>query len=425
VPFGGRLEAIPGQIMRANSLRLILVATWMLPLLVAAPGSVRADVVIDWNLTALSVSESTPPQGTNRALAIMHAAVFDAVNAVTRTHKPYLIQPPALPDTSEEAAAAAAAHGVLAWLYPTQLPMLDRALKISLDKLPSGLAKDNGVALGLQVAEKYIAVRAGDGADRKASYTPGSGAGQWRPTPPAYQPFATAFWADVKPFVLTSPTELAAPGPLPLDSPQYAAEIAEVRRIGARDSKERTADQTAAAIFSLIKSGELWNAAARAAAAAQGASVIQNARVFALLNMSMIDANIAGWTIKKQHPLWRPITAIREAAVNPDPKWEPLLITPPHPDYLSGHCITSGAAARVLALLFGNDGVEFSATFGGNLGLTRTFKGFAAAAKEVEDARVWAGIHTRTADEHGTLLGRQIAELAVQRVMRPVPISER
>jgi PAP2 superfamily len=380
----------------------------------------RADVVTDWNVIAQDVSESSLPQPTNRALAITHAAMFDAINAVTRTHTPYLIQPKTPADTSPEAAAISAAHDVLAWLYPNQRAMLDVARKTSLAKLPDGQSKGEGVALGQQVAEKYIAVRSSDGADRKVDYTPSSDKGKWRPTPPANQAFVSAFWADVVPFVLKSPTEVAAPGPLPLDSPQYAKEIDEVRRLGARDSKERTADQTAAAIFSLIKGSIVWNAAARASATAQGTSVIENARIFALLNMAMMDSTIAGWAVKKQYPLWRPITAIREAAVNPDPNWEPLLITPSHPDYLSGHCITSGAAAKTLALLFGNDGVKFSGTFGGGFGLSRSYPGFAAFEKEVENARVWAGIHTRTADEHGSLMGHQIAELVVQRAMRPL-----
>lgn len=379
-----------------------------------------ADVVTDWNVTALGVSELTLAPATTRALAITHAAIFDAVNAVTRSHTAYLIQPQAPAGTSQDAAAAAAAYGVLVWLYPNQKARLDEALKASLGKLPEGAARDNGVAVGRQVAEKYVAVRTGDGADRKVDYTPGTGAGKWRPTPPANQPFVSVFWADVTPFVLKSPTEVAAPGPLPLDSAQYAREIDEVRRIGARDSKERTADQTAAAIFSLIKGSELWSSAARAAAAARGTSTIENARIFALLGVAQMDAVIAGWAIKKQYPLWRPITAIREAPVNPDPNWEPLLITPSHPDYVSGHCINAGAAARALTLLFGNDGVKFCATFGGGFGLTRCYAGFAQAENEIENARVWAGIHTRTPDEHGGMVGHQIAELAVQRVMRPV-----
>ena len=169
----------------------------------------------------------------------------------------------------------------------------------------------------------------------------------------------------------------------------------------------------------------MWNAAARAAAAAQGTTLIQNARIFALMNIAMADATISGWAIKKQYPLWRPITAIREATVNPDPTWEPLLLTPSHPDYVSGHCITSGAAAHTLALLFGSDGTRFNVTYGGIFGLSRSYNGFAAAEKEIEDARVWAGIHTRTADEHGTKLGHQIAELVVERAMTPVAVKAR
>ncbi len=383
----------------------------------------HADVVTDWNLTALAASEASSPQVSNRAMAITHAALFDAMNAITRSHTPYLIQPAALPDTSKEAAGAGAAHGVLVWLYPAQKSLLDNALKATLDKISDSAAKDKGTALGKLVADKYIATRSNDGADRKLNYTPVGGAGHWRATPPGYQPFATVLWAEVTPFVLKSPTELAAPGPLPLDSAQYAKEIDEVRRIGARDSKERSADQTAAAIFSLIRGSEMWNGAARAAATAQSTGVMENARIFALMNMAMADAIGAGWAIKRQHPLWRPITALREATVNAAPSWEPLLLTPPHPDYVSGHCINSGAAAHTLALLFGNDGVKFSATYGGGGGLMRSFSGFAAAEKEIEDARVWAGIHTRTADEHGSQLGHKIAELVVQRVMRPVEVK--
>jgi len=245
-----------------------------------------ADVITDWNRTALGVSELALGPATNRALAITHAAIFDAVNAVTRSHTPYLIQPQAPAGTSQDAAAA---YGVLVWLYPSQRARLDEALKTSLGKLPDGPTKDHGVAVGRQVAEKYIAVRSRDGADRKVDYIPGTVAGKWRPTPPAMQPFVSVVLAEVTPFLLKSPTEVGAPGPLPLDSTQYAKEIDEVRRVGALDSKERTTDQTAAAIFSLIKSSDLWSAAARAAAAAKGTSVIENARVWAGIHTRTAD----------------------------------------------------------------------------------------------------------------------------------------
>ena len=385
--------------------------------------SAHADVVTDWNLTALDVSAAEPPQNGWRVLAMAHGAIFDAMNAIARSHKPYLIQPPAAPGSSQDAAGAAAAHTVLAALYPAQKAKLDAALKASLAGIPDAAAKDDGVALGRQVGDKYVAARAGDGADRKLDHVPGKEAGQWRPTPPTQAGFASVFWSQVTPFVLSAPLEVAAPGPLALDSAQYAKELDEVRRLGARDSKERSADQTAAAIFSLIKGGDLWSAAARAAAAAKGTRPIENARIFALMSMATLDATVAGWAIKKQYPMWRPITAIREAANNPDPNWEPLLVTPPHPDYVSGHCITSGATARVLTLLFGGDGVRFSATYGGPFGLTRSYSGFAQAEKEIGDARVWAGIHTRTADDHGALVGHRIGELAVQRALQPLAVT--
>ena len=183
------------------------------------------------------------------------------------------------------------------------------------------------------------------------------------------------------------------------------------------NSKERSADQTAAAIFSLTKPAQLLGPAARAAVTAKGSSVIDNARTFALMQVAGVDGFIAGWAIKKQYSLWRPITAIRQAATNADPNWTPLLVTPNHPDYVSGHCIVSGAMAQALRLVLGNDGVPFSATFAGNL--SRSYENLTQAEKEIGNARVWAGIHTRTADDHGALVGHKIAELVVQRVTKP------
>jgi hypothetical protein len=405
--------------MSRYHLRIPLIAA----ALMLAMTSAQADVVTDWNQTALDASAADTPQTSWRVLAMTHGAIFDAMNAVTRTYKPYLIQPQAASGASQDAAGAAAAHAVLSALYPAQKVRLDAALKTALANLADGAAKDDGIALGRQVAEKYVATRAADGADRKIDYKPGTGPGEWRPAPPTNAAFVSVVWSQVTPFVLTTPLEVPAPGPLAIDSAQYAKEIDEVRRIGARDSKERSADQTAAAIFSLIKGPDLWSAAARAAAAQKGTRPIENARIFALMSIATMDATIAGWAIKKQHPLWRPITAIREAASNADPNWEPLLITPSHPDYVSGHCITAGASARVLTLMFGSDGARFSATYGGGFGLTRSFGGFAHAEKEIEDARVWAGIHTRSADVHGGIVGHKIAEIVVQRAMTPLAVA--
>jgi hypothetical protein len=384
----------------------------------------HADVVTDWNVTGMDASAQTNVLVQSRALAITHAAVFDAVNVIAGKYKAYLAEVKAPAGASQEAAAAASAHAVLSWLLPAQKGMLDAALTSSLAKMPDGAAKEDGVAVGKQVAAKYIAMRGEDGSARKMDYMPGESPGQWRPTPPAYAPMGAPQWAEVVPFVLKSPTELVAKGPPALDSAQFARDLDKVRRLGARDSGERTADQTAAAIFWVINPTVPWNAAARATAAAKGPSVIDNARIFALMNMAGADAYIASWAIKKQYGFWRPVTAIRAAAQNPDPNWEPLLNTPAHPDYVSGHCIYTGAAARALQQLFGDNGVTFSATFGGPNGITRSYPGFAQAEKEVEEARVWGGIHFPTANEDGIALGHQIADLAVQRHMRLVGLHE-
>ena len=388
-------------------------------LLLPMQQAAHADVITDWNVTALGLTQSSSPQIEMRTLAMTHVAMFDAVNAVTRTYQPYMNPVPTAPaGASAEAAAAAAAHAVLVSTYPLQKPALDAALQAWLAKLPDGDAKTNGGTLGRLVAEQCIAMRSSDGWNARVAYTPPTGPGNWQPAPPSMGPFASVFWAEVKPFFLKSSTEVTAPGPLAVDSPQYAKELDEVRRMGRRDSTERSADQTAAAIFTLVNGGQIWNAAARAAVAAKGTPMPENARIFAVINMAALDAVIAGWEVKRKVGTWRPVTAIRAATGNPDPKWEPLINTPPHPDYVSGHSVTSGAWSRSLQLLFGNDGAPFSATFGG--ALTRHFTGFSQAATEIENARVWAGIHTRTADEHGTALGRKVGELAVQRAMKKI-----
>ncbi|QPF73137.1 vanadium-dependent haloperoxidase [Roseateles sp. DAIF2] len=399
--------------MRFSTTPLLVLGALLLP------GAAPADVITDWNVTALGLTLSSPPQIEMRTLAMTHVAMFDAVSAVTRGYQPYMNpMPPAPVGASAEAAAAAAAHGVLLSVYPQQKPALDAALQASLAKLPDGEAKSSGSAFGRLVAEQCVAMRSGDGWNGRVAYTPSTGAGSWQPAPPSMGPFASVFWAEVKPFFLKSSTEVTAPGPLAVDSAQYAKELDEVRRLGRRDSTERSADQTAAAIFTLLNGGQMWNAAARAAAAAKGSTMPENARIFAVINMAALDAVIAGWEVKRKVGTWRPVSAIRAAAVNPDPKWEPLINTPPHPDYVSGHSVSSGAWSRSLQLLFGNDGVPFSATFGG--ALTRHFTSFSQAATEIENARIWAGIHTRTADEHGTALGRRVGELAVQRAMKKI-----
>ena len=277
------------------------------------------------------------------------------------------------------AAIAAAAHGSLVRLAPTERFMLDTALNVSLSKIPDGQGKIDGIALGGQIAEKIVALRSSDGADAKVTFTPKAGAGLYQLS------------------------------------------------MGARQSTTRTADQTAAAIFWTVQTAVPWHAAARAASSAKGLSLSENARLFALLTMASADSQIIAFEEKYKRPHWRPITAIRAAtdlsipALKGDAGWEPLLVTPPHPEYPSAHAIFSGAAEAVLRGFFGSDVINVSVTAPGSFGVTRTYHKFSELTEEVDNARVWGGIHFRSADVDGTEIGRKIGEI----VLREFPNSPR
>ncbi|MBH8564606.1 phosphatase PAP2 family protein [Nostoc sp. CENA67] len=386
------------------------------------------NVVTDWNETAIKVTQAAAVSATSqfRALAITHAAIFDAVNASDRRYTPYAVDIKAPSGTSIEAAAASAGYSVLTSLYPAQQTTLDAALTASLAKIPESQGKTDGINLGKQVATKIIALRSQDGWDAKVDYKPGTGPGVWQPTPPTFAAALTPQIAKATPFTFKNIDQFQVPPPLALNSAPYAKEINEVKSIGGKNSKVRTADQTAAAIFWTVPTPLIWNAAARAAAIKKGIDILDSARLFALLNLAGTDGYIAGYGIKYKYNFWRPVTAIRNAdvagnpAISADPNWEPLLITPAHPDYISGHCVSSGAPERILQKFFGSDKVNLSFTFPLNTGVTRSYTSFSQIGKEVGEARIWGGIHTRTADIQGEKLGYQVADYAFQNFLRPI-----
>lgn len=213
---------------------------------------------------------------------------------------------------------------------------------------------------------------------------------------------------------------------MPLNSAAYAKELNEVKRLGGRYSNDRTPDQTAAGIWSAISPVVLWNTAARAAATARGNSLSENARLFALLNLAGVDAYIAGYDVKYKYKLWRPAIAIPQAdqlgnaGITPDPNWEALIVTPNHPDYISGHCVTAGADERILEHFFGSDAVKVNIIFPANAGATRSFTSFSQIAKELGEARIWAGAHTRSADTQGDVLGKAVGDYVFQNAFRPL-----
>jgi len=392
--------------------------------------TVRADTVLDWNVTALKTTAAAPfnPPVESRNLAIVHAAMFDAVNSIVGEYSPYAIELRAPDGASPDAAAAAAAHYALVQLYPAQQAILDGAYAASLAAIPAGTGRVAGITVGEAVAAQLLALRADDGAEAAivAPYTPGSQPGDWIPTPPAFHPALDPGWGTVLPFLLRKSSQFR-PGPPPtLTSPRYTRDFNEIKEVGSLTSTTRTQDQTNLARFWVSTAPQNWNPAVRQLASARGLSLSQNARAFALVNLAGADAFIAAWDAKFAYNQWRPVTAIRAADSdgNPDtladPAWTPLLVTPPFPDYIAGHTTYAGAAKQVLEHIFGrNPGVAMTLTSATAPGVVETYTTFEDIADGVVDARVWGGIHWRTSSVRGEQVGEQIGTFAACRFLIP------
>jgi hypothetical protein len=390
----------------------------------------KADVVLEWNVTALKTTASAPfnPPLETRNVAIVHAAMFDAVNSIVREFQRYAVDLHPQDEASPEAAAAAAAHFALVRLYPAQQGALDAAYAASLASISGGAAKTNGILVGETVASKILAMRATDGADAAivSPFTPGARPGDWNPTPPAFRPALDPGWGSVKTFLLESGSQFR-PGPPPkLDSRRYARDFEEVKDAGSSTSATRTQEETDLARFWIATAAQNWNPAARLVAVARGLTLSQNARAFALLNLAGADAFIASWDAKFAYNQWRPVTAIRAADTdgNPatvvDPSWTPLLVTPPFPDYIAGHTTYAGAAEEVLNRVFGrHPGVVMPLTSATAPGVVETYTTFEDIAEDVVDARVWGGIHWRTSSSCGKRVGERIGRHAVNHFLKP------
>jgi hypothetical protein len=399
--------------------RLITAAT-LLVVLGTAPIA-KADIATDWNRIAVEAT-AVPPNSIlqSRVLAITHAAMYDAARLIKQ--KPPLFVPGIQPDgpQSLEAAVAAAAHTVLRRLTPAQFAAVDAAYKSALSSVAEGPPKTNGVKLGQMVAEKLLEMRDADGSTHKADVKLKDEPGSYQLTPPhSMQPILPQ-WGAVHPFVVRLADGYNTKGPPRPDSAQFKADFDEVKLFGARHSSVRTADQTAAAIFWTVQTGVPWFAAARAAADERNAVVLDNLHLFAILSVAVADSQIVCFKDKYDRLHWRPITAIRAAAslsipaLAGDSAWEPLLGTPPHPEYPSAHACFSGAAEAVLRGELKTDSVKVSVTFPPMFGVTRTYNSFSAISKEVNDARVWGGIHFRTADVDGHELGWRVGEAVLR-----------
>src|SRR5260370_105576 len=332
------------------------------------------DMVLRWNdslLVALRAAGQSPTPST-RFAAIVQAAVYDAVNSIDGTYTPYLAAIPAPAGADQGAAAAQAAHDAMLGLFPAQATTLDLELKASLQGIADGDAKTAGIMVGQTAAQNILAARADDGSNKMVSYTPGTNPGDWQPTPPAYAAPLQPQWPQVTPFCLQSASQFRPSPPPALTSPENKSAFNQVRALGSFDRTSRPADETEAAMFwqaiatPTSTPPGLWNKIAQVAAVSQSNTLVQNARLFALLDLTLADEAIACWDAKYTYNFWRPVTAIRAADTtgNPDtvadPNWTPLMATPAHPSYPSAHATELGGAAAALTSFFGTDAIPFS-----------------------------------------------------------------
>ena len=401
-----------------------------------APAARAQNAVIYWNNEALDVTRLSrnPPPIAALHLATFHAAIFEAVNGISRTHTSWISHDPAPEGADMDAAIASAAHTALLALWKDEANPrnIEVAYQDALAKVQEGKAKQDGIAYGREVAELVLARR------ESATLNPPPPApyssteqGKWRETPPFFRPPVAPSAATTTPYVMTSPSQFRAPPPPSMDSKEYAEALAFVAKVGSRDHAQRTLDQTLTSPFWADDLGTVtpaghWNVIAQDLARRNNLGVVESARLFALLNFATADAGIACWDSKFYYRTWRPENGIRETdpRINPgvalDPNFIPTMVAPAHPDYVCGHCTFSSAATRLLELYFGKDKIEFTTTSDGLPGVVRTFKSLTEAREEVGMSRVYGGIHTMPAVREGTKMGLRVAEYVFDTALLPL-----
>jgi PAP2 superfamily protein len=380
----------------------------------------RADVVTIWNEKAIELLPKMGKQGpfNLRGLAMMHAAMFNAVNVVERKYSPFKVDLTASKDASAEAAAAAAARRILVELVPQQREAIDATFRATMANISDGDAKSRGSALGEDVAVKIALWRGDDRSDKPIGYVPKTGPGSYVAT--SSSPMIAPHWGQVVPWVMISGSQFRPGQPPTLDSEQWKRDLAETMSLGGKDSAKRTADQTVIAKFHAPPEFPVWNAIARAVVTEKRLSLAASARLFALLNLAMADAHIAVYDAKYTYNFWRPVTAIHagSAGIAADPNWEPLIATPMHPEYPCAHCTVGGAARAVMEAELGT-AVSFTTSTEALPDTKRKYPSFAAFAEEEAYSRILGGIHYRNSLMTGAAMGRKIGEQAITTIMRP------
>jgi hypothetical protein len=385
----------------------------------------RADAVLDWNRTAIEavVAAKQPPPMTTRSMAMVHAAMFDAVNAFDGRYAPYRATPKPPAGAMPQATAAGAAHAVLVRLFPEQKESLDAALAASLAASEANGDATASAAFGSGIGAAMVAARMDDGTAPTAAYRPLAQPGRYVPT---VVPLFVG-WARAAPFVMERPSQFRPAAPPALTSKQWAADYNEIKALGAKVGSTRTKEQTEVAQFWVVTGAPSCNPILREFAARGDRTPVQNARLFALAYLAMADTLVAVFDAKYHYELWRPATAIRNGdmdgndATAPDLAWTPLVENPLHPEYPCAHCINAGAIGAVLEAEFGSGTLEPFAMQSPTLaGVTRRWTRIGDYVSEISDARVWGGVHYRTSARVGEAMGRAIGDLAVHKVLLPV-----
>jgi hypothetical protein len=375
----------------------------------------RADVIMDWNAKAdaIGIEKQLLNTANARGQAMLHVAMFEAINAIDKRYTPYKLNLVADRVTSREAAASSAAHDVLVALYPDQKADLDATLATSLSAIADGEAKSKGIELGKRAAAEIIALRANDGNNAPESYRPQASPGVYVPTIVPIESTA----AKLTPFVMRTASQFRPAPPPALTSEVWTRDLNEIREIGSLNSGKRSAEQTTIGRFWFFTGPRTYNPIVRQIATARNMDMVDCARLYALTAMAATDAFIAVFDGKYAHNLWRPITAIRNADATNNPatpreaSWLPLGMTPMHPEYPCAHCITASAVSNVLQSVVGNEVGEITLVSPTAPGVTRKWTRLQDYSDEVSNARIYAGFHYRFSIEAGKAMGKKIGEL--------------
>jgi hypothetical protein len=428
-PWEVEQQTIEHQKITFMKIQRTITTTLALAVLAVSP-SIKADEVTDWNALMQTTVAAGNANVQARSAAIVQLAVFEAVNSIVGDYEPYLGMT-APEGASPNAAAVAAAHAALVTLYPASNAVLTAKLAVSLAQIPDGPSKDVGIAAGQQAAAAMFLLRANDGAAvaQSVPYTPGTNPGDWQPAPPTFSVASQPGWGLVLPFGLDAGSQFRLPPPPPLDSGRYALDYNEVKLVGNTNSGPdiRPSDRTIVARFFAVSSPvQAWNQAARQVSDAQGKTLSENARIFALIAMAICDASIAAYDTKYYYNTWRPMMAIRGAGQDGNHKteadggWFPLITTPAFPSYPSAHATLSGAARTVVERVFGKHDLAITLTSPRAPGIVLNYNEWKQICDDIDDARVYGGIHFRFEQEAGGHQGQDVGKFILDEHLRPI-----